>query len=59
MDVLSWLIVGAVVVVAVVGWLLWRRFGPGLPVDKLDREGAEEVRRANETAQVSKFIDRP
>ena len=59
MDVLSWIIVGATIVVAAVGVVLWRKFGPGLPVDKLDRDGAEEVRRANEAAQVSKYRDRP
>jgi len=59
MDLLSWIILGAIVVVAVVGFVLWRKYGPGLPVDKLDREGAEEVRRANEAAQVSKYRDRP
>jgi len=59
MDLLSWVIVGAIIVVAVVAWALWRKFGPGLPVDKLDRAGAEEVRNANEAAQVSKYRDRP
>jgi len=59
MDLLSWIIVGAIVVVAVAGFLLWRKFGPGLPVDKLDRDGAEEVRRANEAAQLSKYRDIP
>ncbi|KRE23633.1 hypothetical protein [Agromyces sp. Soil535] len=59
MDLLSWFIVGAIGVVALVGYLLWRKFGPGLPVDKLDRDGAEEVRKANEAAQLSKYRDIP
>ena len=59
MDLLSWVIVGAIIVVAVVGFLLWRKFGPGLPLDKLDRDSAEEVRRANEAAQLSRYRDVP
>jgi hypothetical protein len=59
MDVLSWVIVGAIIVVAVVAVVLWRKFGPGLPVDKLDRDGADEVRKANEAAQLSKYRDIP
>ena len=59
MDLLSWVIVAAIGVVALVGYLLWRKFGPGLPVDKLDRDGADEVRKANEAAQLSKYRDIP
>lgn len=59
MDLLSWVIVGAIIVVAVVAVGLWRKFGPARPIDKLDRAGAEEVRRANEAAQLSKYRDIP
>lgn len=52
-DLISW-IGGGVVVLAVVGVVLRRKFGPGLPVDRLDRDNAKLVKDAAEAAETTK-----
>ena len=44
MDVVSWIVVGGVIVLSVVGVVLWNRFGKrSSPVDRLDPDAAKEV----------------
>ena len=45
MDVVSWVILVAVIVLAAVGVGLWNRFGRrSAPVDRLDADAAKSVR---------------
>jgi hypothetical protein len=53
-DLISWIVVGGVIVLAIVGVVLWRKFGPGLPVDRLDRDNAKIVKDAAEAAETTK-----
>ncbi|MGW4930914.1 hypothetical protein ACWEOH_17390 [Agromyces sp. NPDC004153] len=47
MDLVSWIVVGVVIVLAAVGVALWNRFGKGrAPIGGLDRDGAREAQDA-------------
>lgn len=44
MDVVSWIVLGAVIVLSAVGLMLWNRFFKrSSPIDRLDPDAAEEV----------------
>lgn len=44
MDVVSWIVLAAIIVLSAVGLMLWNRFFKrSSPIDRLDRDAAEEV----------------